>query len=123
MEFTAERSGELPALLTSDGQCVLNMHSICHHSAIADVVDTWLLVIEGVNVLLELCRDLPPIGLVQSPSALSFLLVFILLLPIYSAMWLLLLPSSLYVCSMAMSRWTHTLKLFTIWKKHILTAT
>lgn len=65
-------------------------NSLLSEMAIADVIDTWLLVIEGMNVLLQLYRDLFPIGLVQSPSSLSFLLVFILLLPIYCAMWLLL---------------------------------
>ena len=105
--------GELPALLTSGGQCILNIHCVCCHLAIADVIDTWLLVIEGVNVLLQLSRNLPPIGLVQSPSALSFLIVFILLLPIYSAMWLLC--SSHLHCTYVLWRCQggRTLKLFT----------
>ena len=61
--------------------------------AIADVIDNWLLAIERVTLLLQLHRDLLPIGLVQSPSSLFFLLVLILLLPIYFTVWLLLLPS------------------------------
>ena len=66
--------------------------------------DSWFLVIEGVNTLLQLLRDLPPY--VQTPSLFSFLLVPTLLVLISSS-------DTVYTCSMAMSRWAHTLKLFT----------
>ena len=69
------------------------MHCVWRYLVIADVIDTWLLVIEGVTVFHQLHRDLLPIGLVQSPSSLSLLLVLILFLPIYFTVWLLLLPS------------------------------